>query len=121
MTGMKSVAPSFGNALLNTPHFDSEVAINMGATINQITGYMFSKMEFLVPCKQEQQAIGSSFDNLNHLIALHQRTGGVIIFMLSLWKSLGKRMQNYLKIRVTESAQRQGMSLSTMFMNCGLS
>lgn len=73
MTGMKSEMPSFVNALLNTPHFDSEVAINMGATINQITGYMFSKMEFLVPCKQEQESIGSFFDSLDRLIALHQR------------------------------------------------
>lgn len=49
MTGIRSQHPSFVNGLLNTPRFDKEVTINMGATINQITGYMFSKMEFLIP------------------------------------------------------------------------
>lgn len=49
MTGIRSECSSFTNALLNTPHFDEEVSINMGATINQITGYMFSKMEFKIP------------------------------------------------------------------------
>ena len=47
--------------------------MNMGATINQITGYMFSKMEFKVPCLDEQKEIGEYFENLDHLITLHQR------------------------------------------------
>ena len=73
MTGIRSEHPSFLNALLNTPHFDKEVEMNMGATINQITGYMFSKMEFMVPSPAEQDAIGEYFKQLDHLITLHQR------------------------------------------------
>ena len=44
----------------------------MGATINQITGYMFSKMEFYVPKEKEQDAIGDYFKQLDNLITLHQ-------------------------------------------------
>jgi len=73
MTGIRSDCPSFTNALLNTPHFDEEVAMNMGATINQITGYMFSKMEFTVPSIEEQKKIGLYFERFDHLITLHQR------------------------------------------------
>ena len=73
MTGIRSEHPSFLNALLNTPHFDNEVEMNMGATINQITGYMFSKMEFMVPSSDEQDAIGEYFKELDTLITLHQR------------------------------------------------
>ncbi|MGN0455408.1 MAG: restriction endonuclease subunit S [Acutalibacteraceae bacterium] len=73
MTGIRSECPSFTNALLNTPHFDEEVAINMGATINQITGYMFSKMEFKIPSLIEQRKIGKYFEHLDNLITLHQR------------------------------------------------
>ena len=73
MTGIRSECPSFTNALLNTPHFDEEVSLNMGATINQITGYMFSKMEFSVPSLDEQEKIGAYFETLDNLITLHQR------------------------------------------------
>ena len=73
MTGIRSECPEFTNALLNTPHFDEEVSMNMGATINQITGYMFSKMEFQVPNVDEQKKVGAFFENLDHLITLHQR------------------------------------------------
>lgn len=73
MTGIRSRCPAFTNALLNTPRFEEEVAMNMGATINQITGYMFSKMEFKVPSKEEQEKIGDFFTNLDHIITLHQR------------------------------------------------
>ena len=73
MTGIRSEHPSFLNALLNTPRFDKEVEMNMGATINQITGYMFSKMEFMVPSSDEQDIIGDYFRNLDNLITLHQR------------------------------------------------
>lgn len=73
MTGIRSECPSFTNALLNTPHFDEEIAMNMGATINQITGYMFSKMEFRIPSLSEQKKIGNFFEQLDHLITLHQR------------------------------------------------
>ena len=73
MTGIRSECPEFTNALLNTSRFEEEIAMNMGATINQITGYMFSKMEFKVPCLDEQKKIGEYFENLDHLITLHQR------------------------------------------------
>lgn len=73
MTGIRSEHPSFINALLNTPRFEKEVTMNMGATINQITGYMFSKMEFLIPTNKEQDIIGRYFKNLDNLIILHQR------------------------------------------------
>ena len=72
MTGIRSEHPSFLNSLLNTPRFDKEVEMNMGATINQITGYMFSKMEFMVPSSDEQDIIGDYFRNLDNLITLHQ-------------------------------------------------
>ena len=73
MTGIRSECPEFTNALLNTSRFEEEIAMNMGATINQITGYMFSKMEFKVPCLDEQEKIGEYFEKLDHLITLHQR------------------------------------------------
>lgn len=73
MTGIRSNHPSFINALLNSPHFEEEIALNMGATINQITGYMFSKMRFFVPSEAEQNTIGEYFRNLDNLITLHQR------------------------------------------------
>lgn len=72
MNGIRSEHSSFVNALLDTSAFENEIAKNMGATINQITGYMFSKMEFMVPSEEEQQQIGQFFSNLDHLITLHQ-------------------------------------------------
>ena len=73
MTGIRSEHPSFLNSLLSTPHFDKEIERNMGATINQITGYMFSKMEFMIPSSKEQDAIGEYFKRISNLITLHQR------------------------------------------------
>lgn len=73
MTGIRSECPEFTNVLLNTSRFEEEIAMNMGATINQITGYMFSKMEFKVPCIDEQKKIGAYFSTLDNLITLHQR------------------------------------------------
>ena len=73
MSGMRSEHSSFVNALLDTSAFENEIAKNMGATINQITGYMFSKMEFMIPSGNEQQTIGEYFQSLDNLITLHQR------------------------------------------------
>lgn len=73
MSGMRSEHSSFVNALLDTSAFENEIAKNMGATINQITGYMFSKMEFMIPAGEEQKKIGEYFSNLDNLITLHQR------------------------------------------------
>jgi type I restriction enzyme S subunit len=72
MTGIRSQCPSFINALMNTPHFDEEIAKNMGATINQITGYMFSKMTFSIPNEEEQKQIGEFFSAVENLLTLHQ-------------------------------------------------
>lgn len=73
MSGMRSEHSSFVNALLDTSVFENEIAKNMGATINQITGYMFSKMEFMIPSGEEQQQIGEYFQSLDNLITLHQQ------------------------------------------------
>ena len=73
MTGIRSHNPAFINALLSTPAFSAEIERNLGATINQITGYMFSNMMFDFPTVEEQNKIGSLFADLDHLIALHQR------------------------------------------------
>lgn len=73
MSGMRSKHSSFVNVLLDTSAFENEIAKNMGATINQITGYMFSKMEFMIPSDNEQQKIGDYFHNLDNLITLYQR------------------------------------------------
>ena len=72
MSGIRSEHSSFVNALLDTSAFENEIAKNMGATINQITGYMFSKMEFMIPSGEEQDKIGAYFKQLDHLITLHQ-------------------------------------------------
>lgn len=73
MTGIRSEHSSFVNALLGTPQFEREIEMNMGATINQITGYMFSKMAFMIPSGDEQDKIGAYFKGLDDLITLHQR------------------------------------------------
>lgn len=73
MSGIRSEHSSFVNALLDTNQFEKEIEKNMGATINQITGYMFSKMEFTIPSPTEQDKIGNYFKYLDRLITLHQR------------------------------------------------
>ena len=73
MTGIRSRVPQFINALLSTPAFENEVAMNMGATINQITLGMFGAMSFSFPSVSEQKAIGGLFYQLDSLITLHQR------------------------------------------------
>ena len=73
MTGIRSAQSSFVNALLDTSQFENEIRKNLGATINQITGYMFSEMKFYIPSSEEQEQIGSFFTNLDNTITLHQR------------------------------------------------
>jgi type I restriction enzyme S subunit len=86
MTGIRAEQAEFINALLDTPEFDNEINKNMGATINQITGYMFSKMTFYFPKeREEQKKIGEYFSTLDHLITLHQRK-------LELLKNIKKSM-----------------------------
>ena len=73
MTGIRSNHAEFVNALLDTPNFKKKVDMNMGATINQITGYMFSQMEFMIPADEEMECIGTFFKGLDKLIVFHQR------------------------------------------------
>lgn len=75
MTGIRTKQHSFVNALLDTSNFDRQIRENMGATINQITGYMFSKMEFSIPSTDEQNEIGMFFKNLSKLITFIERKG----------------------------------------------
>lgn len=73
MTGIRTKKPEFMNAMLDTSRFEAEVAKNLGATINQITGRVFSEMSFSMPETKEQAVIGTFFRNLDSLISLHQR------------------------------------------------
>ena len=86
MSGIRSEYSSFVNALLDTSAFENEVAKNMGATINQITGYMFSKMEFMIPSEEEQQKIGEYFSNIDNLITLHQRKQSCNTLLINVWE-----------------------------------
>lgn len=72
MTGMHTEHSLFVNALLDTPKFGEEIEKNMGATINQITGTMFSEMEFIIPDELEQDIIGNFFQTIDSLISIHQ-------------------------------------------------
>lgn len=72
MTGVKSDRPEFVNALLDTKVFVSEINKNLGSTINQITTGNFKRMKFSFPTKEEQQAIGAYFSNLDTLINSYQ-------------------------------------------------
>ena len=73
MSGIRSQYSFFVNSLLDTSQFKEEILRNLGATINQITGYMFSKMGFMIPSCYEQKIIGDYFSKLDNLITLHQR------------------------------------------------
>lgn len=72
MTGVRSDTPSFTNALLDTQQFETEIAKNLGATINQITTGNFKKMIFNFPEIDERLRIGDFFNQLDNTIALHQ-------------------------------------------------
>ena len=103
MTGIRSECPEFTNALLNTSRFEEEIAMNMGATINQITGYMFSKMEFKVPCLDEQKKIGEYFEKLDNLITLHQRQAIVYAVIRSIRKVILAERQYFAPPMVRKS------------------
>ena len=72
MTGVRCDNPEFINSLLDTKMFISEIHRNLGSTINQITTGNFKRMKFYFPLKDEQQAIGAYFSNLDNLINSHQ-------------------------------------------------
>jgi len=72
MTGIRAEVPSFLNALLSTQLFQKQIEENLGATINQITTGVFKKMMFKFPKTNEQEQIGSYFQNLDTLISNHK-------------------------------------------------
>ena len=72
MTGVRCDNPEFINSLLDTKMFISEIHRNLCSTINQITTVNFKRMKFYFPLKDEQQAIGAYFSNLDNLINSHQ-------------------------------------------------
>lgn len=72
MTGVRAEVPSFLNALLSTQLFQKQIEENLGATINQITTGVFKKMMFKFPKTNEQEQIGSYFQNLDTLIFNHK-------------------------------------------------
>ena len=84
MSGIRSEQPAFVNVLLDTPRFAKEIEKNMGATINQITGYMFAQMEFMIPSLQEQKQIGDFFRNIDNLITLQQRKYMCIVYHMEI-------------------------------------
>lgn len=73
MTGIRSEAPGFINALLDTRQFAIEINKNLGATINQITTGNFKSMQFYFPHHNEQVKLGGFFKNLDDMISLHQQ------------------------------------------------
>ena len=89
MTGIRAKEYSFVNALLDTNQFEKEINKNLGATINQITGYMFSNMSFTIPSEEEQHKIGSFFTQLDNTITLQQRK---LEFLQKLKKGLLQQM-----------------------------
>jgi type I restriction enzyme S subunit len=89
MTGIRTEHYNFINALLSTLKFKDELRKNMGATINQITGYMFSNMKFMFPNDQEMDRIGTFLRKLDNLITLQQKQ---IDKLNSLKKSLLQNM-----------------------------
>lgn len=72
MTGIRSKQSNFINALLETKDFKNEIDKNLGATINQITNYMFSEMVFKFPSLSEQEKIGNFFQKLDDQIGLQE-------------------------------------------------
>lgn len=89
MTGIRSEHNDFINALLSTDKFQNELYKNMGATINQITGYMFANMKFSFPVVKEQDAIGALIKLFDKLLALQQRK---LRYLKCLTKALRQQM-----------------------------
>lgn len=73
MTGIKTKHSNFVNALLSTELFKSEMHKNMGSTINQITGHIFSNMTFNFPKNKEQNKTGNLFKIINKILFLQER------------------------------------------------
>lgn len=73
MTGVRTQYYEYVGTLLNTRLFKRQVSENLGATINQITIGMFSKMKFYFPNEKEQQKIGEFFRVLDDRIANQER------------------------------------------------
>ena len=101
MTGIRTEQAEFINALLDTSAFDMEIKRNLGATINQITGYMFDKMTFYFPRNYEEQSrIGTYFREIDTLITLHQRKYFFIPKRLVFTKTQRKAIKILFKILI---------------------
>lgn len=74
MTVIRVDDADFINAVLDSDKFKSEIAKNLGATINQITTGNFRNMKFNFPAsRSEKISIGSFFRQMDDLIAAHER------------------------------------------------
>ena len=121
MTGIRSKEYSFVNVLLDTNQFEKEINKNLGATINQITGYMFSNMTFTIPSEEEQHKIGAFFTQLDNTITLQQRKLNSLQKLKKglLQKMFPKKGENIPEIRFPEFSdawkQRKLNSLLTKY------
>lgn len=110
MVGVRSEEPFFANALFDTAAFDKEIEKNLGATINQITGYMFGRMSFLVPSISEQRVVGSFFNDLDNLIALRQCKLRQIFQIIRVW--------SFVSVILAVLAAKHYVSLNTLLSQC---
>jgi type I restriction enzyme S subunit len=79
MTVIRVDDADFINAVLDSDKFKSEIAKNLGATINQITTGNFRNMKFNFPAsRSEKISIGSFFRQMDDLIAAHERKLGLL-------------------------------------------
>ena len=63
----------FIHHLLNTKRYQTQVAENLGARINQITSSDLNSFEFFFPCEKEQTKIAKFIDLINERIATQRR------------------------------------------------
>jgi type I restriction enzyme, S subunit len=69
MTVFRSKSPEFVFQLLQTEKYQTQVAGDLGATINSINGSQLVKYKFIVPKPEEQQKIAELLASIDHLIA----------------------------------------------------
>ena len=63
----------FIHHLLNTKRYQTQVAENLGARINQITSSDLNSFDFFFPCEKEQTKIAKFIDLINERIATQRR------------------------------------------------
>ena len=69
MTVFRSKSPEFVFQLLQTEKYQTQVAGDLGATINSINGSQLVKYKFMVPESEEQQKIAELLASIDRLIA----------------------------------------------------